>query len=66
MHTVQFKTYVYNGEKEPQEMTVEYIAKSDLLVFSVNGHELFNISYDNNFEAIAAAVQAIRYSQRND
>lgn len=66
MHTVQFKTYVNTGEKEPKELTVEYIDKSDLLVFSVNGIEIFNISYNNNFESIAAAIQAIRYTQKLD
>ena len=60
MHTATFKTFVNTGDETPKELSVEYIPESDLLVFSVNGHEVFNVSYTNNFEPIVGGITTIR------
>lgn len=63
MHTATFKTFVNTGEKQPQELSVEYIPESDLVVFSIAGREVFNMTYTNNFEPIVGGITTIRSIQ---
>jgi hypothetical protein len=64
MHSAVFKTYVNIGDKEPKEMSIEYIPASDLLVFGVEGKELLNISFTDNLETIVEAIASIRNFQK--
>lgn len=66
MHTVIFKTFANTGEKEPKEISVEYIPNSDMVVFSIEKREIFSLSYDNNLEIILKAIDEIRYARRKD
>ncbi len=60
MHTVQFKTFVNTGENTPQELTVEYIPESDMIIFSIDGHEIFNSPYTQSLEAVIGGITTIR------
>lgn len=60
MHTAHFKTFVNTGEKAPQELSVEYIPDSDLVIFSIDGKEVFNMTYTNNLEPIIGGITTIR------
>jgi hypothetical protein len=60
MHTVSFKTFANTGEAQPQELKVEYIPESDMLIFSIAGKEIFNTNYNDNFESILRAIDAIQ------
>lgn len=60
MHTANFKTFVNTGEKDPKELSIEYIPDSDLIVFSLEGKEVFNMTYTNNLEPIVGGITTIR------
>lgn len=62
MHSANFKTFVNTGNKEPQELSVEYLPQSDLVVFSIGGQELFSLQYQDNFDTIARALESMSYS----
>ncbi len=66
MHTATFKTFVNIGDREPKELSVEYIPESDLVVFSIAGREVFNMTYTNNLEPIIGAITTIRSVQDLD
>ncbi|GAB4407726.1 MAG: hypothetical protein OHK0053_34400 [Microscillaceae bacterium] len=60
MHAAIFKTYVFTGEKDPKELLVEYLPESDMVIFSLNGKEVFNMSYTNDLESIVSGIESIR------
>lgn len=59
MHTANFKTFVNTGETKPQELNVEYIPDSDMVIFSIAGKELFSMRYSENLEDIFKALDVV-------
>jgi len=59
MHTAIFKTFVNNGTSDAAELNVEYIPESDLVVFSIDGREVFSANYSKSLEGVIESLATI-------
>lgn len=64
MHTATFKTFVDNGKSEAAELNVEYIPESDLVIFSINGHEVFSANYSQSLEGVIESLATVAQLSR--